>query len=419
MKLLNLTNWYYLGFTFLIFSMGSALSYELLKSIIDKQFNEKLHLEKEQFIFELSTYQSLRDGYFLNIGDKIEIFAVDSSQVTQEIISDTTMYDEFAKQTLNFRQVTFSTQVEDQFYTVVISKSLFHNEELVKGIGEIMLIFLTGLGVSLVIMNAFLSKKIWIPFYKIIDHLKSFDVTQPTTKFRESTDIDEFKDLSTSMSLMISKTRKDYKSLKEFTENSSHEIQTPLSIIKTEAELLLQLKSLSSKNLKKVKSIYSAAGRLSKINQSLTLLTKIENKQFEENQALDLVVLINDIIEKTSELMSLNEIKVDFKIDGKPTIIINKELAYILFSNLIINAIKHNNKDGFINIAITDFYFNISNSGAPLKKNPNSLFDRFKKDKTSNSPGLGLALVKEICNSYNLIISYRYKSGLHKISIQF
>jgi len=95
-------------------------------------------------------------------------------------------------------------------------------------------------------------------------------------------------------------------------------------------------------------------------------------------------------------------------------------LAEILISNLITNSIKHNIDNGTIEISLTAIGFLISNTGLPLQYNPSQLFERFKKDKvTSESLGLGLSIVKKICEKYGYRIHYIYTNELHTVSISF
>lgn len=420
MKLLNLTSRYYFLFTFIIFICGSIISYAILKSIINKQFNERLHVEKDQFIYELNTFEGLQESYYLNIGDKIEITPIESDNLINEQMTDTLMFDKIAQKEISYRQLKFITALEDKSYLITISKPLVPNEELVKGIGEIMLVLLVGLALAVLAMNRIIARKIWNPFYRIMNHLKDFEIALPFKKINSDSIVDEFNDLSLAINAMTKRSQDDYFNLKEFTENASHEIQTPLSIIIAKSEILLQTKNIDKKKLQEIKEIYEAAIRLSKLNRGLILMTKIENKQYVHNEVINIAEIINKIFSNLSELIEIKNLKLSKRIMANPILILNPDLAYILFSNLINNAIKHNFDDGNLNIVVDERQFSISNSGPALNTEAKNLFLRFKKGKvSSDSIGLGLSLVKKICELYQLKVTYFFRDRVHKVTVEF
>ena len=371
MKLLNLTGKFYAFSTVGIIIFGGIIGYEVQKYHINKQLNQQLGLEKEQLIYELRTFKSLRDTYMLNIGDRLELLPTKSDLQIDGILFDTIMYDTYAKKDLVFRQLKFTSMVDGQNYEISIFKSLVTTEELIARMGEIMLILLTGLLLSLVFVNRYLSKKIWKPFHGILNSISRFEITKPFKMPETKTKVDEFNELHVAIRDILYRNKKDYLSLKEITENSSHEIQTPLAIIKSKSELLLQSDSMSEKELTEVKSIYDATNRLSKLNQGLTLLTKIENKHFETNRTVNIASYIEELLSSFSELTEMRKLKIIKKFNFNPVLIINNDLAYTLFSNLINNAVQHNTDEGFIEIKITESEVIISNSGEPLNDDPN------------------------------------------------
>lgn len=420
MKLLNLTSGYYFLFTFLIFISGSVISYKILKSIINKQFTERLYVEKDQFIYELNTFEGLQQSYYLNIGDKIEIVPIESNIQMDEQMIDTLMFDENAQKEISYRQLKFITKLEDKSYLITISKPLVPNEELVKAIGEIMFVLLAGLAIAVLAMNRIISRKIWNPFYSIMNHLKDFEIALPFKKINSDSIVDEFNNLSLAINAMTKRSQADYFNLKEFTENASHEIQTPLSIIIAKSEILLQTKNIDKKKLQEIKEIYEAAIRLSKLNHGLILMTKIENKQYVHNEVINITEIINKIFSNLSELIEIKNLKLSKRIMANPILILNPDLAYILFSNLINNAIKHNLDEGNLNIVVDERQFSISNSGPALDTEAKNLFFRFKKGKvSSDSIGLGLSLVKKICDLYQLKVTYLYRDSVHKVTVDF
>lgn len=111
----------------------------------------------------------------------------------------------------------------------------------------------------------------------------------------EPTDIIEFRDLNVNVEKMTERIYKDFLTQKEFNENSSHEMQTPLAIIKNKLELLIQSKNLTEQEMLHIQSIFSAVKRLTLLNKGLLLLSKIENRQFTQKENVNLEELLQSI----------------------------------------------------------------------------------------------------------------------------
>ena len=91
---------------------------------------------------------------------------------------------------------------------------------------------------------------------------------------------------------MIEKIRTDYENVKEFTGNISHEIQTPLSVIRLKSDLLLQTSPLNSEQANLIRDIQKTNSRLSKLNKTLVLFTKIDNNQFPIKEKISLTEVV-------------------------------------------------------------------------------------------------------------------------------
>lgn len=403
----------------MVFTIGSLPAYFILNSIINQEFNKKLFAEQEQLIYELRTYDNLQKNYYLNIGDAIELNAMKYNPKIPLTLKDTVMYDPFEKKELPFRVLTFSEEIKGKYYVITIYKSLLSNQELVKGVSEIMMGIALLLTLSLGLLNRIIFQKLWSPFHQIISQLRHFQIVKPVPLKIEPSNVEEFNQLAVVLDTMISKSIKDYKNLKEYTENTSHEIQTPLAIIQNKAEVLLQ-ESLKENQLKEISKIYEAAGRLSRLKEGLSLLTKIDNNQFVESEPINLKSFVINKLANFEELLNIKELEVITRFEGYPILELNNDLAYMMVTNLLSNAIKHNIQKGKIFIYLTNDQLRIRNTGDDPKVPPESLFDRFKRSGTNHeSTGLGLSLIKKITDLYDMKITYEYTDGWHDIIIFF
>ena len=181
---------------------------------------------------------------------------------------------------------------------------------------------------------------------------------------------------------------------------------------------MLQDNTLPDQRYQQVQSAYEAASRLSKINEGLLLLAKIENRQFPDNSQMNLSQLVQERLEFLEELIDFRKIEINIQLEPPFIVSMNAYLAEILINNLLGNAIKHNMEGGQINLISHPEKLVISNTGKPLTVEPEKLFQRFSKHHAGNdSTGLGLAIASQICIISNLDLLYQFEDGLHQLSI--
>jgi len=270
---------------------------------------------------------------------------------------------------------------------------------------------------GLLFLNRRLSKSVWKPFRETLDQLKTFSLNNQTKIEFSKTDVSEFDELNQSLTKLIEHNVSVYKTQKEFTENASHELQTPLAILKNKLDILLQNQDLTEKQYQIAEEMNRALSRSSRINKNLLLLTKIENNQF-ENSEIHLDELLNQSLEILQEHFEQKNIFVKTKISDNVKVNGNMGLTEVLINNLIINAIRHTSINGSISIKLNNSVFEVSNSGTE-KLNSDLLFKRFSRfSKDNNGSGLGLAIVQEICKSQNWTIDYRFENNNHIFSVK-
>jgi signal transduction histidine kinase len=255
-----------------------------------------------------------------------------------------------------------------------------------------------------------------------MDRLGHYDInTHQQLELESETGISEFNELNHVVKQLSDRTHEAYINQKQFVENASHEIQTPLAIIRSKVELLMEQQELSIESAELIMDIGDANNRLSKLNQTLILLSKIQNKQFIERAEVNLSELISKNLENLSQYYLENMPLCELYIKQHIVLNANPELLDILCNNLLRNAVIHNIPSGYIKIQLTANHLIIENTGRPLTIDPQLLFERFQTgdDKTKKTTGIGLAIVKQICDLHGYKINYIYHNQIHKLSITF
>jgi signal transduction histidine kinase len=211
-----------------------------------------------------------------------------------------------------------------------------------------------------------------------------------------------------------------YQSQKEFTDNASHEMQTPLAVLQTKLELLMQTQPLTAEQASLISTLADTNSRLAKLNNSLLLLTKIENNQYGDSENINVTEVCNKILSQVSYQAELKDLKITSSFQKPIYVLANKTLVEILISNLLTNAIRYNYRGGSLTITADDDSITIQNTSTASMLDATKIFERFHKEKSDpQSIGLGLAIVKRICALYQFTIQYGYEHQLHTFRIQF
>jgi len=417
MKLLTKTGIYHLIFSLLLFTAGGVIFYIQVKGNIDEDVTEDIYLKKDKVL------QYIKDSSKIpsrTISLDEEIFFKEQSVPVKEQLIDTILINHLDEEEQRYLQLIFPAKVNETHYSVTINKPMFESEDLVESIVSSFAITALVLIISLFIFSRLLSKIIMKPFYSTLKAIQSFEVNKNEPITLSPAKTSEFKTLNNEIKKMTGKILNDYRSLKEFTENASHEIQTPLAIIRSKLELIIQQENLSEEQMDLIQNVYESTDRLSRLNQSLLLLSKIENRQFRDEESINLKAMIENKLNQFEEMISYKNISIEKHLYGNSCVRMNSQLADILVSNIIGNAIKHNLRYGKIVINLNKNSLNVTNSGLPLEVGTEELFQRFKKaNPSSDSAGLGLSIIKQIADNYNFIVNYTYADMLHTISLSF
>jgi len=304
-------------------------------------------------------------------------------------------------------------------YELIIKTSIVEEDELLEDLFLALIGLYVMLVISILAVNHLLLKKIWKSFYTILENLKEIKLGTGSKLKAIDSPIDEFNILEKEVEKMFNRNESIYSSQKQFIENASHELQTPLAISINKLELFAENSILADEQLMEIGKITDTLNRLTRLNKSLLMLSKIENQQFSEEENINFNELILVLTEDYSDLADFKEVKITVTENDILYFKMNKGLAIALISNLLKNALIHNHHNGFVNFIIDKNEMIISNSGNNSPLNSEVIFNRFYRHTTTNeSTGLGLSIVKSIINNYSITIEYLFTSH-HQFKIIF
>lgn len=316
------------------------------------------------------------------------------------------------------RGLVTSVLVNGRYYEVDITESKVETEDLITIVFAITISVIVLLVLILFLTNRFVLNRMWQPFYGMLNQLRLFNLSDGTDVMVAQSKIDEFNELNQAIVQMSSRVKSDYSDLKAFTENAAHELMTPIAVINSKLDTLLQTGHYNEPQSLLLNDVYGAVSRLSRLNQSLLLLVKIENRLLNDEQLIDLKPLIEEKAGEFKELFEAKEIEVVCELQEKQ-LSMSRYLAEILLNNLISNAMRHNYYRGKIHIGLTAAKLIIRNTGNPDPLDGKEIFKRFNKSSGSEGTGLGLTISRQICHNYGLQFDYHFDSPFHTFSINF
>ncbi len=418
MKLTTKTALLNLLFILPVLTLGGWMAWYLITKEIRQNTDERLLSRKQRIENRLSSGDSTL--FKQSDSDSLLIITETTSGQNNSLsFYDTLIYDRFEREEVPFRKLVWTETLGSKNYSFTLLQAGLEEDDLTEGVITSLLVVFFSLLVLIPLLTFLISGKLWKPFYESLEKIKGYRLGDPAPEFRNS-NTTEFKRLNLVLSEWSAKMRTDYQNLREFTENASHEIQTPLAVIQSQLDLLAQSEKLGETEYDLLAKIQDSISRMSVLNKNLLLLAKIENAIPDKNHSTPLLPLIEKQKEHFSDKISALALSFQVSEDSFPNLPIEDWLAEVLVSNLVKNAIWHNKKGGRIIIKPLTSGFAIENSGEENPLPARSLFSRFKKwGNKKEGNGLGLALIKSVTEISGGKVNYYFSESFHRFEVTF
>lgn len=419
MKLLTRTVQNYVLFSALLLLISIPLFYYAIQWLFVHKMDRELRSHKSEFYKLIPLLKTDQDIKFFSLMNDEFLLRETSYLMQTDSLLTKDIFNDKEDEMHPYRVLRTGVRIQGKPYQLQIQESLVDTSELVSAIVAIQATLITLLLIGFVLINQKLSRTVWQPFYTILDRLKKYQIDKDKSIDLPPSSTAEFRDLSLAISQLVNRNSEVYQSQKEFNENAAHELQTPLAICRTKLELLAQTKDLTREQADLVGSLLDTTDRITRLNKDLLLLSKIENRQFLQTEEIELKSIIIKCLDVYKRKANEKGLSIKLSIDKTPHLYANLVLLEILVSNIISNAIRHANDGGIVTIESTTSCLSVSNSGAPLE-HPEKIYHRFHREsRTTLGSGLGLSIVKKICELTGYKIAYDYQSSLHRFKICF
>ena len=401
-----------LAFGFFVFYF--AVERATIQSAIGKleNLNQKIESKLQQ--------QSIDSIMLQHPHVKIKILSEKDNNLVDEVVREGNYeWNEMLQTMVNHVSVTTYPFVDNVHYEIQsrISLTIIDDEYFI-GIVMVVAWIFVFIIITIIFFSELITRNLYTPFYYLLEQMKRFDVRENQQLQILKSDIIELNQLNDLFVKTSTQSIEHYEALKEFTQNLSHELQTPIANIKGKIELMLN-NNINEEQMKYLSKMYDDLNKVSIINRSLVLLMSLDHHQ-KKNEEINLTHCLEEIVQDQEDLIQMNGVKITTKLLPNIYIEMDKLLANILLSNLISNANRHNIKNGEIIIILNQNSLLIKNTGREQEFTNETIFQRFKKGKyNSESIGIGLALVKKICTVYHFDISYQFHQNWHQFEIYF
>ncbi len=414
MKLFSRYNRINIAASILVFIVGSVAFYFVLRAVLLRQLDDTLHTEQT----EVTSYVQL----YHQLPEQVNAY---NQQITFEVVNDLPKGAVYYSETKEvddknewMRKLVFGITVAGKNYRVTVTKSQVETEGLLQmviivGAGMIALILLAGY-----VINRMVIKQLWKPFYKTVHEVEQYQLAKQQALQLPVSGISEFDLLNQRLINMTERAQQDYQVVKEFSANAAHEMQTPLAVIRTNTEALMQDELVLQQHDKSIQTIDQSVNRLTRLNQDLLLLARIENGQFPLQEKIDLDKIIKQKTEELAELLASKKLRYQGYLEPVQ-ISCNAHLAEVIVNNLLSNAIRYNKVEGIIKIELTSQHLHISNTSLLPALEKEKISQRFYRhpETKADGNGLGLSIVKQVCTVAGFTLQYDYQNGLHIFSI--
>ena len=419
MKLLNYTTAYFAGILLFVIAVWAGIFYfsmlrEIYDSIDDGLDNQKgLVIQKAKTDSTILTQSNFDEKDY-------SISEISSSEAitNEDTYLDTSMYMQNEDDYEPVRLLRTDFIQNGRHYKLLVTTSMVEEDDLINQLLLSIIFLYLGLVIVILLLNNFLLKRIWKPFYQLLTQLKQYRIDRAKPVEMSKSRVEEFNLLYETIQRMLKTNAETFASQKQFIENASHELQTPLAISINKLESLVESKNLQPGQLSLVSSTLDSLERAKRLNKTLLLISQIENKQFHEVANVNISQLIEKILADFSDQIKYKNLELTLVSNQQCIVQMNGELARILLTNLIKNAIVHNNAGGILIVTIEKNSVLIKNTGENMPLDQGKIFTRFYKGKAGQSIGLGLSIAKSITSLYNFNIRYEF-SNYHIIQLTF
>ncbi|MBU1419069.1 MAG: HAMP domain-containing protein [Proteobacteria bacterium] len=322
---------------------------------------------------------------------------------------------------VTFRVRFFSIPKDGHLYTVQIAKSM---GDLTEEISELLISLFVGLIVSAIVLLSvgyYVAGRILAPIRTINRLIHEINDKTLDKRIPPGETHDELYDLKSSLNEMFDRLQYSFTRQKEFIANASHELKTPITLLRLFFDENVCQPGLPDVFRDKLISQQATLSRMDRLVRNLLDLSVLECKKSYEPEEYDLVGQIHSVLKEFAEIFKTEGIRITVSMPSALSVFADREKIRRVLINLIDNAIKYNQTNGEIRVRGNDetdkITLEIYNTGTGIAQEElGKVFDQFYRVEKSRSiahggSGLGLSIVKRIVELHGGTITIESDAG--------
>lgn len=311
--------------------------------------------------------------------------------------------------------VTIFEDRDGLWYELKVATPTIEKDDLLAAVFSWVVILYVALLIITIGLTVWVFNRSMRPLYELLHWLDRYIPGRKGDPVPDNTSVSEFHRLNVAAQRAVDRSEELFERQKQFIGNASHELQTPIAVIASRIEWLLDNTAMEERQTVELLKMQRTLSHMSRLNRTLLLLTKIDNGQFPESVEVDIAALVREQAEACGEIYATRHHKVSVSAEQPLVTRMNESLAATIVNNIIKNAFIHSPDGAAIDIVADAARrtLRVANDGA-AKLDTERIFDRFYKDgRREGSTGLGLALAGAVARYYGLALTYRFEGGRH------
>ncbi|MGM9705745.1 MAG: sensor histidine kinase [Prevotella sp.] len=417
MKLINYISLRLFAIAAVVLTFWSVLFYFAIIDEINDETDDSLEDYAELVIKRYlsgekmpTTSISTNNQYYLH-----EVTAGYADSVSHVRYADSEVYIKYKHEYEPARSIAYIFMTDSgRYYEVVVYVPTIDKDDLKEMLFYWIMFLSIAIMICIATLNVFMVRRSMRPLYNLLRAMDAYRLGHGSTVGHNPTRISEFSHISDAVSRLMIRSDKLYANQKIFIGNASHEMQTPIAACKNRLELLLEEGGLNEMQAGEIVRTLNTLNSLSKLNRSLLMLCKIENGQYSDVETVDMAGIVAPLVDDLQTVFADKHISVEQTVDAPWLISMSKQLSRVFVSNVLKNAFVHNVEGGVVKIRIYDGGMTVSNTATGRPLDTSRIYTQFYHTPgNKSSMGLGMSLVKAVCDFYSIDIHYRFDDGLH------
>ncbi|MBK9453282.1 MAG: HAMP domain-containing histidine kinase [Bacteroidetes bacterium] len=404
----------------LILIVSIPLFFRITEGLAVEDSDEALQLRKKEFLhYTLPTLQLDEIAFWNKVNRDVTILPEDQN-LKRDSVFGQFFYDTLDAENEPYRVLLTPVTIEGRPFTFMARMNQIESEDFLNSITQLFVAVILMSLLGMYLITRWQSKRLWRPFYDTLTVMENFEIEKSQFIELGGSKTLEFERLNLVLRKLMEKNRRAFALQREFVDSAAHELQTPLAIMQTQIDMMMQRQDLNEAQGEMLENLESSISRLQRLNKNLLLLSKMESQVYAANEDISVTAILKSLLPFFQEQAIAQQIAFKTTVSEDLRLMANPALLEIAVSNLLLNAIRHNVFQGTVEIQLVKGKLRVTNTGIGEALPQEEVFQRFSKiSSKSKGNGLGLSVVKKIADLNHWQLSYCFEDQKHVFSLDF